>query len=312
MIQMKKFIKILPLILIVGITLTSLSARDHDYGFASARRPMSNPVHFDLPLPITHLHPIVIYQTLPSSIDTTAGPLPVNGDLQVYALAFEYAINNCFSIVAAKDGYIDFNPKKTFSKKEGFADVCAGLKYLFYYDCECNMAASAKILVNLPLGNQKVFQGGGDGTIIPSLTGLQIMGCWQFVVTGGFILPFNDGKNSTQFFHSWHVSYELCSNFFPFAEFNHIHTFDSGNGASRFPEQAGGATPAIAKFEGGDLINFGASHAKCQRDFNSLAFGARYRFMDCLDIGAAFEFPLSPKTHGLMETRTTVDAIIRF
>jgi hypothetical protein len=69
-------------------------------GFENARRPISNPTLFDLALPTTNLHPIFMYQNLPDSVNTTAGPLPMGGDLQVYALHFEIALNDRLSIVA--------------------------------------------------------------------------------------------------------------------------------------------------------------------------------------------------------------------
>ncbi|MEO8614167.1 MAG: hypothetical protein ABI600_03420, partial [Luteolibacter sp.] len=78
--------------------------------FENARRPISNPTLFDLALPTTNVHPLFIYHGLPDNIDTTAGRLPLGGDVEVYALQLEYAINNRLSIVATKDGYVDMNP----------------------------------------------------------------------------------------------------------------------------------------------------------------------------------------------------------
>ncbi|MGE9293606.1 MAG: hypothetical protein ACQKBW_08335, partial [Puniceicoccales bacterium] len=70
--------------------------------------------------------------------------------------------------------------------------------------------------------------------------------------------------------------------------------------------------PGIAQFEGGDLVNFGASNASVNRDLVTMGLGFRLRPMEPLDIGFAFEFPLTPVSANLMKNRFTVDAIWRF
>ena len=62
-------------------------------GFENARRPISNPTLFDLALPTTNIHAIAMYHRLPDFVNSTAGPLPMGGDVQVYALQFEIALN---------------------------------------------------------------------------------------------------------------------------------------------------------------------------------------------------------------------------
>lgn len=91
-------------------------------------RPMTNPTLFDLAVPTTNIRPIFAYHALPDFVNTTAGNLPVGGDVQVYALQFEYAFSDRLSLVATKDGYIDFNPNATLNNQSGFANLGAGLK----------------------------------------------------------------------------------------------------------------------------------------------------------------------------------------
>ena len=95
-------------------------------GFAQARRPISNPTLFDLALPTTNVHPIVIFHGLPDRINTRLGPVPLGGDVEVYALQFEIAINERLSIVATKDGYVDMNPDTTLAPSKGQAMPAGG------------------------------------------------------------------------------------------------------------------------------------------------------------------------------------------
>jgi len=99
------------------------AARSGGDWISDIRRPMTNPTLFDLAVPSTNIRPIFIHHLLPDSVNTTAGDLPVDGDVQVYALQFEYAISERFSLVATKDGYVDFNPDATLSDESGFANL---------------------------------------------------------------------------------------------------------------------------------------------------------------------------------------------
>lgn len=63
-------------------------------GFDDARRPITNPTLFDLALPTTNIHPMFLHQRLPAFVNTTLGPVQLGGDVEVYALQFEYALND--------------------------------------------------------------------------------------------------------------------------------------------------------------------------------------------------------------------------
>ena len=76
--------------------------------------------------------------------------------------------------------------------------------------------------------------------------------------------------------------------------------------------------PSIVTFEGGDLINFGASHGERNKDIVTLALGSRFRVLQdvaCIknmDIGVGYEFPLTDKNENLMEDRWTFDVVFYF
>ncbi len=280
--------------------------------FADARRPISNPTLFDLALPQTGIHPIFAYHRLPDTINTELGALPLGGDVEVYALQLEYAFNERFSFIAMKDGYIDLNPDATLSDADGWANLAAGFKYAFLYDEATATAASFSLMVEAPTGNTDVFQGSGDGALLPAVSMVKVWDKFQFAESLGMKIPFNTDAESTSGYFSAHLSYELTERFFPLVEVNWFHVFDPGDGGQRFNDQVGGAVPAVVQFEGGDLFNLGAANADENRDFVSLAAGFRYRLTDNIDLGAAYELPLTDEDDSLMESRITVDAVIRF
>lgn len=292
----------------VAIDSTPVASAD---GFAQARRPISNPTLFDLALPGTNLHPIFVYHNLPDQVSTTLGKLPLGGDVQVYALQFEIALNERLSIVATKDGYVDFNPNNTMSNQSGFANLGAGLKYAFLLDPVSRTALSGTMTFELPTGNSDVLQGEGDGAVNLILNGLKLVDDWQFAGSLGFQIPFSS-EQSTMSFLSAHASYEVCPWFIPLVELNWFHVLDAGNGTGNYPAHVGGAVPAVVQFEGGDFFNIGAVNSGTNRDFVSAAFGFRSRITDNVNVGFAYEIPLTNEEDSVMDDRFTLDLIWKF
>ncbi|MES2439258.1 MAG: transporter [Verrucomicrobiota bacterium] len=280
-------------------------------GFAQARRPISNPTLFDLALPTTNVHPLFIYHSLPDSIQTRLGNLPLGGDVELYALQFEIAINDRLSIVATKDGYVEVNPDSTASSESGFADLGAGLKYAFILDPVSQTALSGTLTFELPTGNSDVFQGEGRGAANLIVSGLKLVDDWQFAAGAGARIPFSD-EQSTEGWLSAHASYEISRYFIPLVEMNWFHVIESGNGTGNYPSQVGGAIPAVVEFEGGDLFNLGAANSHANRDLVTAAFGFRSRICNAVDAGMAYEIPLTNDETSLMENRVTVDLVWRF
>ncbi len=280
-------------------------------GFAQARRPISNPTLFDLALPGTNVHPIFAYHSLPDTINTRLGDVDLGGDVQLYALQFEFALNERLSIVATKDGYVDMNPDNTLLDTEGFANLGAGLKYAFILDPVSRTAVSGTATLELPTGNSDVLQGEGDGAINLILNGLKLVDDWQFAGSVGVQLPFSN-EQSTSGFLSAHASYEVSKWFIPLVEVNWFHVIDAGDGTGNYPYHLGGDLPAVIDFEGGDLFNLGAENSKRNRDLVTVAMGFRSRITDAVQVGAAYELPLTNEEDSLMEERVTLDLIWNF
>lgn len=281
-------------------------------GFAQARRPISNPTLFDLALPGTNAHPIFMHHSLPDRLNVApSGSVPVGGDVEIYALQFEVALNERLSIVATKDGYVDFNPDRTLSSESGFGNLAAGAKYAFYLDPASRTAVSGTATLELPTGDSDVFQGEGDGAINLILNGLQLVNDWQFAGAAGFQVPFSDEQSTTSFL-SAHASYDLCQYFIPLVELNWFYVVDSGNGTGNFPSQAGGAVPNLVRSEGGDYFNLGGVNSSDNRDLVTAAIGFRSRLTDTVDVGAAYEIPLTEEEDSLMKERVTLDLNWKF
>lgn len=281
--------------------------------FDDARRPMSNPTLFDLALPRTNAHAIVIHQTMPDRVAILGGgTVPLGGDFQLYALQLEYAFNERLSFVATKDGYVDFNPDATMSSQEGFANLAAGVKYAMIYDPAAGLAVSGTATVEIPTGSSDITQGNGDGALNLIMTGLKMSGDWQFAGAAGLHVPFDGDEESFTSFVSTHVSYEVCKQFIPLIELNWYHVINEGDGGNRYGAHAGGAVPGVIGFEGGDLLNWGASNAKDNADIVTLAMGFRSMLTDNVHLGLAYEIPLTDEQDNLMEERWTVDLIWYF
>jgi len=292
----------------VAVDTTPVASAD---GFAQARRPISNPTLFDLALPGTNVHPIFIYHNLPDQISAGGGKAPLGGDVQVYALQFEIALNERLSIVATKDGYVDINPDATMSNQSGFANLGGGLKYAFILDPVSRTALSGTMTFELPTGNSDVLQGEGDGAVNLILNGLKLVDDWQFAGSLGFQIPFSD-EQSTMSFVSTHASYEFCPYFIPLVEVNWFHVLDAGNGTGNFPAHANGNVPAVVEFEGGDFFNLGAVNSGTNRDFVTAAIGFRSRITDAVNVGFAYEIPLTDEEDSVMDDRFTLDLIWNF
>lgn len=279
-------------------------------GFAAARRPISNPTLFDLALPRTGVHAFYMHQKMPSKIALAAGgTLPLGGDFNVYALQLEYAFNDRMSIVASKDGYIDFNPDNALTSSSGFANLAAGLKYAFILDHAQQLAVSSTLTIELPTGDGEVWQGNGDGAVNLSFAALKLANQWQFAGALGAHLPFDTDDESTTGFASAHVGYNFTDRLYGLAEVNWYGVLSEGNGSNKFTNQAGGAVPAVVAFEGGDLINLGSKHGG---DIVTAAVGVRFKLSDNTDLGLSYEIPLTDEEENLMESRITLDLVYTF
>ncbi|MFC7339012.1 transporter [Haloferula chungangensis] len=282
-------------------------------GLEDAIRPMTNPTLFDLAVPTTNIHAIAMYHKLPNYVNTTIGGVPMGGHVEVYALQAELAFNERFSLVATKDGYVRVRPdtQPLWSQESGFANIAAGAKYAFIYDPENAFALSGTATFEVPTGNHDVFQGEGDGAINLILSTVKVWDKFQVAAGAGAHLEFSDQLSDSSFV-SVHASYEVTPWFIPLVELNWFHVLSTGDGRFNYFDQAGGAVPAVATFEGNDLLNFGASNASQNRDLVTAAIGFRSHLCKDVDLGLAYELPLTDANDGIIEDRWTLDLVWKF
>ncbi|PQJ27868.1 transporter [Rubritalea profundi] len=287
-----------------GVPLAPVATPD---AFANAITPISNPTLHGNPLPKTNIHAMLMHQQLSDkiSVGNGAAKAPLGGDLNLVAVQLEYAFNERFSLIATKDGYIDFNPDNTLTDENGFANIAAGVKYAFIYDEPSQFVLSGSAVVELPTGNRDVFQGYGDGAVNLIGSALKLYDGWQFSGAAGVQLPFDTKEQSVTGFASAHVSYHVTERFVPLAELNWFRVISEGEGT-------GHVASSLADFEGGDLINLGSVNASANKDIVTAAIGARYKLTNRLNIGAAYEIPLTAEEDNLMKSRVTVDLVWTF
>jgi hypothetical protein len=130
-------------------------------------RPITNPVWMDSPEVTTHVHPIFVWNAHPDNLETELGNVPAGGEYLVYALQFEIVLREDLSLIAVKDGYIDFRPDETLTEGTGWADLGAGLKWVCWRDEASDSLVSLKGIVEFPIGSDEVWQGNGSSTFTP-------------------------------------------------------------------------------------------------------------------------------------------------
>ncbi len=298
------------LTLSICFALAGTALAGDDKPFSRFIHPLSNPVYNIDPRNETTIRVIHAHQKMPEHIRTILGKVKLDGDLAVSALQLTYAFNERFSLVAEKTGYINFNPDYTLEDQTGWGDYGAGIKYAFIYDPENEFILSGRLLVEMTQGSRNTFQGNGEGNFAPSLSFLKGMGKWQFNGTIGGILPIDGDDESMMIYDSWHVSYAVTPKLFPLLELNHFAVIDEGDHDE--------LVASIVEFEGGDLINLGSQHGKKNKHIVTLAAGFRYRllenvgFIQNVDMGVSYEFPLTDKNKNLMRDRWTFDLVVYF
>jgi len=258
-----------------------------DHCFDDFISPITNPVNFEDPRTLTEARAIFINHWVPSAVG--------GNQLQVYALQIRAALTDRLSIIATKDGYVvSQNPLV----EDGWANIAAGLKYNVWKDpCE-QRVLSAGATYEMPFGSTRTLQGLGSGVFHLFLTGGMEVGGFHWISDSGFRLA-DSSDQSDLWYWSNHLDHRIGgSNFYGLFESNWFHWIKDGN------------NPTFSGIEGNDFFNLGSTNV-AGTDIVDVAFGLKYKPNGNLEIGAAFEVPVSQK-RDLLEDRLTVDAILRY
>ena len=258
-----------------------------DHCFDDFISPMTNPTYFEDPRALTEARAIYLHHVVPGA----AG----GGEIDLFALQLRARITDRLSIIATKDGYAtSSNPLI----RDGWADVAAGLKYTLYRDVQAQRLLSAGLTYEMPVGSPRTLQGNGDGDFHLFLTGgMQLLDYGHWISGGGLRLPADSNTGSQMSYWSNHFDYQVFDGWYALTEFNWYHWMKSG----------AGGLPGV---EGGDLFNLGSTGV-AGNDIATWAFGGKYKPSRNVELGVAYEIPMTDR-RDVLENRLTVDAILRY
>jgi hypothetical protein len=268
---------------------------DHCFdGFIS---PLTNPFYFEDPRALTELRPIFLYQGIPSSNWIFQG-----GDTFFVGTQARLAFCENFSVTLSKLGGVWLQPESG-GNSSGFAEVWIGPKWTFLRNENSGTLGALGLTFEIPVGSASVSQNVGDLSLTPYLSMGQNFfrssyGSFNAIGTVGYAFSVNDAR-SDHLFTSLHLDYDIANahKFYPLVELHWFNYTKDGN-------------VAPVGFEGRDLFNLGAFPVKGQNEID-LAFGARYKFTECAQLGVGAEFPITGRKE-MLDWRLTIDFILRY
>ena len=129
---------------------------ESDHAFDDFISPVTNTIWFLDPRSLTQIQGVFMNQMIPE--DSPLG----GGDFQLYAMQASLALNERFSLVAVKDGFIHLQAD-AIPNEDGHGDMAAGFKYVLIRDVENRFLLSGGLIYEMSQGSSDVFQGNGDG-----------------------------------------------------------------------------------------------------------------------------------------------------
>ncbi|MFO0914286.1 MAG: hypothetical protein U0795_15105 [Pirellulales bacterium] len=251
--------------------------------------PITNTIYFEDPRTLTEARFVFANHMTP-----TLGPGLPTARVNLFALQLRAALTDRLSLIAIKDGFI---VSQSPLIDDGWADVAAGLKYNLYRDPTRPLLVSTGFTFELPVGSTRSLQGNGDGEFNMFLTGMGMIRNWHWVTIGGLRLPTDSSAENQISYWSGHLDRKIYRNIYFLTETNWYHWMKSG---TAFP----------LPVEGGDLFNLG-SVGVAGNDIVTQAFGTKIKPRNNMELGVAFEFPLTER-RGVLDNRLTLDWILRY
>jgi hypothetical protein len=289
--------------------------------------PMSMPYLFEDPFITTGANLVGIWNGVDERRDFQGA------DIGVLALQLRLAITDKLAFIATKDGFAMYRPdtkisdvpaladptnnKQLQADEDAFLNATIGFKYAMVEIPEENFILTPAIRYEIPLGNDEVFQGRGDGVFIPSAT--FAWGRDDFHLIGGLggQVPVDSEKESTSLFYNLPLDYALFEKFVPFVELSGIHWTNSGDGGLNMNTRLGDvpldtaqALMRTGSFEGADVANLGSRSIKGQ-NLVTMGWGVRVPLDQHVSLGLSYERALSGKKH-FFEQRVTAMATYEF
>ena len=280
--------------------------------------PMSAPYLFEDPYITTSVNLVGIYHNLPED------SIFDGGEAGVIALQARLAITDRLAFIATKDGYTFLQPDNgLLDDEKGFMDITVGFKYAVIDDREKGLIVTPSLRYEIPLGNDNLFQGRGDGVFIPALTVGYGPKLAHAIVDLGAQLPVDGDNDSTSIFYNIHLDQAFKIDWLPgtdfivpFIELNGMAWVDSGDGNGTIDTALGrlplrtaqgalhsGLPTADLRGEGADIANLGSS-GMAGEHLVTMAWGIRVPFRNGLSMGFSYERVLSQR-EDIFEQRAT-------
>ena len=257
-------------------------------------RPMSMPYLFEDPFITTEAQAVGIWH------DTPNKSVFQGGEAGVIALQLRLAITEDLAFIATRDGLTFLRPDNAIlPDDEDMMDVTVGFKYALIRSG--NWIVTPSLRYEIPLGAKRLFQGQGDGVLIPAASAAWSTGDFHVIGSLGAQVPFDGDQDSTSIFYNLHLDYALGEHFSPFIEVGGMHWTNAGNGSQtvhstvgRVPLSAAQALLGTGGFEGYDVANLGSGGVE-GNDIVTMAWGARFPIDSKLSLGLAYERAISDR-----------------
>jgi hypothetical protein len=272
--------------------------------------PMQMPYLFEDPFITTGLSLFGIWHDFPQ------GSVMQGGELWLLALQARVAITDRLAFIATKDGFTWQEPgNPVLDDEEGFYDITAGFKYALIDRPEDGFILSPSVRFDIPVGQDEVFQGNGDGEFIPTLSAAWGLGDFHVIGDVGGRIPFDGDAETTQFYWNLHLDYALLPFFVPFVEAGGLH-YTSGGDGSFGVVTSGGEVPLAAiqattgPFDAVDVGNIGGV-GMAGDSIVIFTVGARFPITQHLMLGGSYDFPVSSQ-EDIFNQRATLNVTLEF
>jgi hypothetical protein len=285
--------------------------------FEGFEKPIVQPYLFEDPFITTGVHPYYVWHQFPEDSALEGG------EAHVAAAQIRVAVTDRLAIIATKDGYMRKQPDNPLLKHtKGWMNLAFGAKYAIYQDRDAGRIVSLVLRYEAPSGASDSFQGGGDGMLMPSISGALLAGPIALQGDLGGIWAIDDSQSSSFTYHLY-AGLPITPALTPFVQLSGMHWTDSGDGTRQVELSAFGQSvlgvPSISiatiesiygRFEGADVANLGAVGVD-GLDYVTIGFGLHARLAEHLTVSAAYERPVTDH-EGITRQRLTTSVSLEF
>jgi hypothetical protein len=236
------------------------------------------------------------------------------------ALQARVALTDRLAFIATKDGYLWNSPQLDLLEDDhGWLNIAGGFKYLLIRDDRYDFYLSPAIRYEAPSGAADVYQGEGDGLIIPSVSA-----AWSplenlHLIAGvGGQVPLDSTFQSSSVFYHVYADYQIHPRFTPFVQLSGMSWTGDGNGEfpitlrnnAQIPLSLAQVALGTGPFDGADVANLGSEDIS-GKDLLTAAIGAHVMLTDHLVWSVAYEHEISSH-EGIFEQRVTTALAVEF